>query len=140
MTLKLSAAQAIVEHALQHARSLKFRPLSIAVLDSRSAVIAAASEDGTSLKRFQVAHGKARRALALHGGSAPAWSNGGGTATFITGAVGGAGLMPVAGGVLIRSAAGEVLVAVGISGDNSNSDEACAIAGIMAASLLADGG
>ena len=70
MTLKLSAAQAIVEHALQHARSLKFRPLSIAVLDSRSAVIAAASEDGTSLKRFQVAHGKAHRALAVHGGSA----------------------------------------------------------------------
>ena len=45
--------------------------------------------------------------------------------------------IPVPGGVLIKSAAGEVLGAVGISGDTSEKDEACAIAGIDAAGLKA---
>jgi uncharacterized protein GlcG (DUF336 family) len=44
------------------------------------------------------------------------------------------------GGVLIRSAAGDVIGAVGISGDTSDRDEACAISGIEAAGLKADPG
>ena len=43
------------------------------------------------------------------------------------------------GGVLIRTA-GEIIGAVGISGDTSDRDEACAIAGIEAAGLKADPG
>jgi uncharacterized protein GlcG (DUF336 family) len=46
-------------------------------------------------------------------------------------------MVPVPGGVLIKSAAGEVLGAVGISGDTSDKDEACAVAGIEAAGLKA---
>ena len=38
--------------------------------------------------------------------------------------------MPVPGGVLIRDAAGALLGAVGISGDTSDNDEVCAVAGI----------
>src|SRR6516165_7991271 len=44
------------------------------------------------------------------------------------------------GGVLIRDTAGDVIGAVGISGDTSDRDEACAIAGIEAAGLKADPG
>jgi uncharacterized protein GlcG (DUF336 family) len=44
------------------------------------------------------------------------------------------------GGVLIRDAEGDVIGAVGISGDTSDKDEACAIAGIEAAALFADPG
>jgi uncharacterized protein GlcG (DUF336 family) len=44
------------------------------------------------------------------------------------------------GGVLIRNAAGEILGAVGVTGDVSDRDEACAIAGIEAVSLVADAG
>ncbi|MEO6300776.1 MAG: hypothetical protein ABIV25_10725 [Paracoccaceae bacterium] len=51
MTLTLSQARLIVDTALAHARQATFRPLSVVVLDARSAVIAVASEDGTSLKR-----------------------------------------------------------------------------------------
>jgi hypothetical protein len=90
---------------------------------------------------FRWAQGKAHGALAFHGGFARPWSHAGRTATFITDAVhavGGAGLVPVAGGVLIRSAAGEMLLAEGISADNSDSDEACASAVIMAASLAGE--
>ena len=44
------------------------------------------------------------------------------------------------GGVLIRNAAADIVGAVGISGDTSDRDEACAIAGIEAAGLKADPG
>jgi len=44
------------------------------------------------------------------------------------------------GGVLIRDAGGDVIGAVGISGDTSDNDETCAIAGIKAAGLTADPG
>jgi uncharacterized protein GlcG (DUF336 family) len=54
--------------------------------------------------------------------------------------VSGGRIVPVAGGVLIRDAGNEVLGAVGISGDTSDNDEACAVAGIEAAGLKADGG
>ena len=44
------------------------------------------------------------------------------------------------GGVLIRDAAGTVVGACGISGDVSDKDEMCAVAGIEAAGLKADPG
>jgi uncharacterized protein GlcG (DUF336 family) len=48
--------------------------------------------------------------------------------------------VPVPGGVLIRDAAGDIIGAVGISGDTSDKDELCCIAGIEAAGLTADTG
>ena len=50
------------------------------------------------------------------------------------------GILPVPGGVLIRDGAGVLLGAVGISGDTSDNDEICAVAGIAAAGLVADTG
>jgi uncharacterized protein GlcG (DUF336 family) len=49
-------------------------------------------------------------------------------------------MVPVPGGVLIRSTTGEVLGSVGISGDTSENDEICAVYGIEAAGLKADTG
>ena len=50
-------------------------------------------------------------------------------------------MVPVPGGVLVRGKKdGEIIGAVGISGDNSGNDEACAIAGIEACGLDADPG
>jgi uncharacterized protein GlcG (DUF336 family) len=48
-------------------------------------------------------------------------------------------MVPVPGGVLIQDG-GVLLGAVGISGDSSDNDEACAIAGIEAAGLKANAG
>ena len=48
--------------------------------------------------------------------------------------------VPVVGGILIRDAAGDVIGAVGISGDTSENDETCGLAGIEAAGLKADPG
>jgi uncharacterized protein GlcG (DUF336 family) len=49
-------------------------------------------------------------------------------------------LVPAPGGVLIIDADGETIGAVGISGDLSDKDEACAIAGIDAAGLKPQAG
>jgi uncharacterized protein GlcG (DUF336 family) len=49
-------------------------------------------------------------------------------------------LTPTAGGVLIRNDKGELLGAIGVSGDVSDNDEIAAVAGIEAAGLVAETG
>ena len=140
--LLLSAAQTILDAARAEARRLNLKPLALVVLDGRGAVKAAAAEDGTSLKRFEVAHGKAYGALALGMGSRAIGKRATEQPTFVAAVshvVGGA-LVPVPGGVLAKAGDGQVVGAIGISGDTSDNDEACAKAGIEAAGLTADTG
>ncbi|MET0606125.1 MAG: heme-binding protein [Beijerinckiaceae bacterium] len=142
MPLTLAAAQTIVTVALDHARKSRFKPLGIVVLDQRGVIKAAAFEDGTSLKRYEIAHGKAFGAVALGTGSRALAKRVAEQPHFIAAArhaIGGA-LVPAPGGVLIKDASGEILGAVGISGDTSDNDEAAAAAGITAAGHIADGG
>ena len=140
--LQLSAAQAILGAALAEARRLGLKPLAVVVLDARGAVKAAAAEDGTSLKRFEVAHGKAFGALALGMGSRAIARRAVEQPTFVSAVshVVGGSLVPVPGGVLVRAKDGQLLAAIGISGDTSDNDEACAKAGIEAAGLTAETG
>ncbi len=140
--LSLAAARQILDTAQAHARQAGLKPLAIAVLDGRGALKAFLAEDGTSLKRAEVAQGKAFGALALGLGSRSIHKRAREQDYFIAAVshvVGGA-LVPVPGGVLVRDAGGAVIGAVGISGDTSDNDEAAAIAGIEAAGLVADPG
>jgi uncharacterized protein GlcG (DUF336 family) len=140
--LLLSAAQTILVAARAEARRLNLKPLAVVVLDGRGAVKAALAEDGTSLKRFEVAHGKAYGALALGMGSRAIGKRAAEQPTFVAAVshvVGGA-LVPVPGGVLAKAGDGQVVGAIGISGDTSDNDEACAKAGIEAAGFRADTG
>lgn len=140
--LELEAAQAIVAAALRTARERGLKPLAVAVYDGRGALKAFAAENGTSLKRAEVAMGKAQGALALGLSSRAIGQMAVERPHFVaavTHAVGGL-LVPAPGGVLIRDAAGGLLGAVGISGDTSDNDEAAAAAGIATAGLVADAG
>lgn len=140
--MKLEIAQKIVAAALANARTRNFKPLAVAVLDARGALKAFGAEDGTSLRRAEIATGKAHGALAMGLGSRTLGKMAAERPHFVaavTHAVGGS-LIPVAGGVLIRDAGGALLGAVGISGDTSDNDEAAAVAGIEAAGLKADPG
>ena len=62
MTLTLDQAQTIVAAALQEARRTGLKPLVVTVLDARGAPKALAAEDGTSLRRAEIAIGKANGA------------------------------------------------------------------------------
>lgn len=135
--LDLTAARAVVDAALAKGRELGFKPLSVAVLDKGGHLIAFAREDGSSNLRPQIAVGKASGALAL-GISSRAIAEMAAERPVFVGSLGGiaqAGIIPAAGGVLIKDAQGTVLGAVGVTGDTSDNDEVCAIAGIVAAGL-----
>ncbi len=139
--LTLDHARTILDAALAKAVERGLKPLAVAVLDARGALKAFAAQDGTSLKRGEVARGKADGALALGMGSraiAKAAAERPSFVAAVTHAVGGS-LVPVPGGVLVMQD-GEVVGAVGVSGDVSDNDEICAVAGIEAAGLKADPG
>ncbi len=140
--MQLEIAQKIVANALAAARQKNFKPLAVVVLDARGALRAAAAEDGTSLKRAEIAIGKAHGALAMGLGSRSLAKMATDRPFFVaavTHAVGGS-LIPVPGGVLVRDGGGALLGAVGISGDTSDNDEIAALAGIAAAGCKGDPG
>ncbi|MCJ2083698.1 GlcG/HbpS family heme-binding protein [Methylobacterium sp. J-090] len=140
--LSLAAAQTLVAKALEAGRGHGLKPLVVVVFDARGALKALAAEDGTSLRRAEIAMGKANGALALGLGSRAIAKRAADDPTFIAAVshvVGPAALVPVPGGVLIRDGAA-VIGAVGISGDTSDNDELCAVAGIEAAGFSAQTG
>jgi uncharacterized protein GlcG (DUF336 family) len=140
--LTLEQAQTIIATALKFGTDRKFQALAVLVLDARGVPKAFAAQDGTSLRRFEIAQGKAHGALSFGIGSralAKRAANSPHFITAVTHAIGGM-LVPVPGGVLIRSSDAQIIGAVGISGDNSDNDEAAAVAGINAAGLVADPG
>jgi uncharacterized protein GlcG (DUF336 family) len=139
--LTLDVARKILDAALAKGAEKKLKPLVVTILDTRGCVKATAAQDGTSLLRGEVAHGKAYGALALGMGSRALFQRAQEQAYFI-GAVNTLAqgrMVPVPGGVLIQDA-DALLGAVGISGDTSDNDETCAIAGIEAAGLKANPG
>jgi len=138
--LTLAAAQTVITAALAHAREKKFAPMGIAVLDARGVLKAYAAEDGTALRRADIAIGKAHGALAMGVGSRTLGKRAEERPHFIaavTHAVSGS-LIPVPGGVLIRGDDKSIIGAVGVTGDSSDNDEAAALAGLAAAGLTAD--
>lgn len=140
MVLTLEKAQTIVQAALAHSREKKFSPMGVAVLDARGALKAYAAEDGTALRRADIAIGKAYGALAMGVGSRTLGKRAAERPHFIgavNNAIGGA-LIPVPGGVLIRGDDNSILGCVGVTGDTSDNDEEAALAGLAAAGLKAD--
>ncbi len=142
MTLTLASAQLIISKALEHAKSANFKALGIVILDARGTVVAAAIQDGSSLARFNVARAKANGVISFNMGSRGIEKLAKDRPHFLAGALGviEGGILPVPGGVLIKSSDGKVLGSVGVSGDTSDNDEVAALAGIQAAGFVGDGG
>jgi uncharacterized protein GlcG (DUF336 family) len=138
--LTLAQAATIVDAALAAARAAGFEPLTVAVLDAGGHLIALKREDGSGILRPQIAIGKAWGALGM---GVPSRTLGQRLAERIAfqaalSAASDGRFVAVPGGVLVRSAAGQVIGAVGISGDASDKDEYAAIAGVGAAGLEPD--
>ncbi len=141
-TLTLETALTIMNTVLKAGSERKLSPLAVVVLDARGCVKASAAQDGTSLMRAEVAHGKAYGAVALGIGSRAIFKRANEQPYFVdaVNSLARGALVPVPGGVLIQDGNGTLLGAVGISGDTSYNDEACAVAGIEAAGLKANAG
>jgi len=143
--LGLREATTIVEASLKKGRETSCAPLAVAVLDAGGHLKAFAREDGAGIIRPQIAMGKAWGALGMGIGSralARRVAEQPQQQAFFAAlnAMSDGRVVPAPGGVLIRDASGVVIGAVGISGDVSDKDEACALAGIAAAKLVGDTG
>jgi uncharacterized protein GlcG (DUF336 family) len=142
MPLTLAQASTIVDIALATARDMELVPMTVAVLDAGGHLVAFKREDRSGILRYDIASGKAWGALGMGFGSRTLYERAANTPQFFNAlyAASGGRVVTNPGGVLIRDSEGEIIGAVGISGDTSDKDEACAIAGIEAAGLLADPG
>lgn len=140
--LDLLTATAIASHAIRIAQQLSLKPMAAAVLDVAGHPLAVLRDENASFLRPQIATGKARgclgmgfggRELARRAQTMPAFFDA--INSLTAGEV-----IPVAGGVLIRNAEGQILGAIGISGDTSDQDERCAVQAIELAGLVPDTG
>lgn len=139
-TLSLAKSRRIVSAALKKAQEIGLsKPMSVVVLDARAAVKAFESQDGSSTLRFKIAFGKANGAIALGIGSRAIFDRAQQQPYFVqsVNALAGGDLVPVPGGVLVKDRKGEIIGAVGVTGDTSDNDEICAVAGIEAAGYAA---
>ncbi len=133
----LEQANAIVAAALAKGLALGLKPLTIAVLDAGGWLISLQRQDGASNMRPQIAIAKAAGALALGVSSRRIGEMAQERPTFIAslGPIFPQGIAPAAGGVILVDEAGAPVGAIGITGDTSDNDEACALAGAAAAGL-----
>ncbi len=137
VSMPLETAERIADAALAAGREAGLLPLTIAVLDAGGTLVVLKRQDGSGVLRGDIATGKAWGALGMGISSRtirdrlkdrPAFQ--GALAAAANGR-----FIPVPGGVLALDARGEIIGAVGISGDASDKDEYAAITGVRAAGL-----
>ena len=135
--LTLDLAEKIADAAFARGRELDLKPLTIAVIDVSGELKLLKRADGAAPLRPNIALGKAWGALWLDMPSAAIAGMANERPSFFGAIANGAPgkIVPAAGGILLKDASGAVLGAVGISGDLSEKDEDCAIAGREAAGL-----
>ena len=140
--LTLDQASAIVDAALSEGARRGFAPLCAVVLDPGGHPLVLKRADGAAISRPEIATAKAAGCLGMGFGGREIARRAQAAPAFFAAlnTLFPRGMVPVPGGVLIRDERGTLLGAVGISGDTSDNDEICAIAGIRAAGLVADSG
>jgi uncharacterized protein GlcG (DUF336 family) len=140
--LTLAKAQIIAAETLAEGRRLGLAPLACVVLDRGGHILTLLRDENASIYRPEIAIGKAAGCLGMGFGGRELARRAAAMPLFFNGlqAVFPSGMLPVPGGVLVRDAEGGLLGAVGVTGDTSDNDELCALAGIAAAGLQADTG
>ena len=136
-SITLAQANQIIDAALKTGRDRNFQKLTVVVLDSGGHTVALQREDGSGILRVEIATGKAYGALGMGISTRKIGDANTDRPAFLASvaAVSGGKFVPVAGGVLVHNGDGDLIGAVGVSGDNSDNDEIAAIAGIEAAGL-----
>lgn len=140
--VNLEQALLIAQTALKKGREMKFHPLTVVVLDAGGHMKVLLREDNCSILREDIARGKAWSVLGMGFGGREIARRAEKMPAFITAlnVMSEGKMVPVAGGVLIRDAQNQIIGSVGVTGDTSDNDEICAVAGIQAAGLKPDTG
>jgi uncharacterized protein GlcG (DUF336 family) len=138
--ITLEQANRIITAILKRGAKLDCRPLSVIVVEPGCKVKAFQKEDGASMIRFEMAYGKAYAALALGRSSKLVRVRAEEKPIFMKYLVSASGeqLFPEGGGMQIRDKDGEVIGAIGVTGDTEDRDEELATHGIHSAGLKTD--
>ena len=138
--ISLEQANRIIAAILSRGRELNCRPLSVIIVEPGAKVKAFQKEDDSAMMRFEMAVGKAYAALALGRSSSLVRLRTEERALFMSylSHASGGQIFAEGGGMLIRDARGEVIGAVGVTGDTETRDEELAAHGIRAAGLKTD--
>jgi len=133
--ISLEEAVRIIDGCFAAAAKHKLRPLTAVVLDAGGRLKAALKQDGSAMLRFEIAYGKAYAALAMGRPSRLVLQKQREKPVFMDNLLELADgpMFLEAGGQLVRDAAGEVIGAIGVTGDAGEMDDVCAVAGIHAA-------
>lgn len=137
--LSLELANQIIAGAIKKARTSKFKPMGIVVLDESGNIKAFAREDGASMFRFEIARGKSWGAIGMGVSSRVLFERAKDNPNFfVTLAAAADGkFLPQTGAVLIKDSNGQILGAVGASGGTGDEDEEICIAGVQSVGLIA---
>ena len=135
--LTLSQANALIDAAFAKGAALGLKPLTVTIHDPGGHLIACQRQDGASNMRVKLAGGKACGALALGVSSRTIGDMALDRPHFVAAVdtMSEGGMVPAAGGVIVCDADGAVLGAIGVTGDTSDNDEACALAAIASQGL-----
>ena len=138
--ISLAEAVRIIEGTFASAQKRNAYPLSAIVLDAGGRVKAFHKQDGSSLLRFEIAYGKAFAALSLNRSSRQLLQKAKEKPAFMQSLVelSDGPLFLEGGGQLIRDDTGEIVGALGVTGDVNEVDDLCAIDGIHAGGFRAD--
>src|SRR5258705_794345 len=138
--IRLDQANRIIAAVLQRGAELDCRPLSVIVVEPGCKPKAFQKEDGSSMIRFEMAFGKAYAALALGRSSKLVRVRAQEKPIFMDYLIGASNeqIFPEGAGLLIRDADGEVIGAVGVTGDTEDRDEELSAHGIHAVGLKTD--
>jgi uncharacterized protein GlcG (DUF336 family) len=138
--ISLDQADRLIDAILERGAALDCRPLSVIVVEPGCKVKAFKKEDGSSMIRFEMAYGKAYAALAMGRSSKLVRLRAQERPIFMRYLIGASGeqMFPEGGGLQIRNDAGDVIGAVGVTGDTEERDEELAAHGIHAIGLKTD--
>ena len=138
--ITLAQAERIIDAIIERGAALDLRPISVIVVEPGCKVKAFQKEDGSSMVRFEMAFGKAYAALALGRSSKLVRVRAAERPIFMRYLMSATDeqIFPEGGGLQIRNLDGEVIGAVGVTGDTEDRDEELALHGIHAAGLKTD--
>jgi uncharacterized protein GlcG (DUF336 family) len=138
--IPLDQADRLIDAVLRRAGELDCRPLSVIVVEPGCKVKAFKKEDGSSMIRFEMAYGKAYAALAMGRSSRLVKVRAEEKPIFMRYLISASGeqIFPEGGGLQIRNVEGDVIGAVGVTGDTEERDEELAAHGIRTVGLKTD--
>ena len=138
--ITLDQANHIIAAILKRGAEINCRPLSVLVVEPGCKVKAFQKEDGSSMIRFEMAYGKAYAALAMGRSSKLVKVRAEEKPIFMRylNSASGEQIFPEGGGLQIRNVEGDVIGAVGVTGDTEERDEELAAHGIRTVGLKTD--